>query len=125
MLQEQNYVFYVSSMDKKRPDMKRPRDESSARRTVRIRIVRDKNRPDMNRPDKKRPDKNRPDKNRPRIVDKILEKLMHSRMINYLDKFKILYDYQFGFRKNYSTSFAVIDVVNMIQRELYEGNLYN
>jgi len=42
-------------------------------------------------------------------------------MYNYLDKFKILYDYQFGFRKNYSTSVAVIDVVNMIQNQLYNG----
>ena len=53
-------------------------------------------------------------------LGKVLEKLMHSRMVNYLEKFKILYDYQFGFRKNYSTSFAVIDVVNMIQNELFE-----
>ena len=53
---------------------------------------------------------------------KVLEKMMHSRMMSYLDKFKILYDYQFGFRKNHSTSFAVIDVVNMIQNQLHEGN---
>src|SRR6267154_660882 len=53
---------------------------------------------------------------------KLLEKLMHTRMMSYLDKFEVLYDYQFGFRKNYSTSFAVIDVVNMIHNELHEGN---
>jgi hypothetical protein len=47
---------------------------------------------------------------------------MHSRMTTYLDKFKIFYDYQFGFRKKYSTSTAVIDVVNMLQKELHEGN---
>src|SRR2546425_6175956 len=53
-------------------------------------------------------------------LGKVLEKIMHSRMISYFEKFKILYDYQFGFRKSYSTSIAVIDVVNMIQNELFE-----
>src|SRR6267154_640809 len=55
-------------------------------------------------------------------IGKVLEKLMHFRMMNYLNKSKILYDYQFGFRKKYSTTFAVIDVINMIQNELHEGN---
>ena len=56
------------------------------------------------------------------LFGKILEKLMHSRMTTYLDKFKIFYDYQFEFRKKYSTSTAVIDVVNMLQKKLHEGN---
>ena len=55
-------------------------------------------------------------------IAKIIERLLHVRMTNYLEKFKILYDFQFGFRKNYSTSIAVIDVVNMIQNELFQGN---
>ena len=54
-------------------------------------------------------------------VGKILEKLMHSRMVKYLEKFNLIYDYQFGFRKNHSTTIAVIDVVNMIQNYLHEG----
>ena len=46
---------------------------------------------------------------------KILEKLMHKRLSNFLEKYKILYDYRFGFRKNYSTSLALVDVSDMIQ----------
>ena len=40
----------------------------------------------------------------------------------YLEKYKLLYDYQYGFRKNHPTSSAVIDIVSMIQKELYQGN---
>ena len=55
-------------------------------------------------------------------IAKILEKLMNARMLSFIERFHILYDFQFGFRKNYSTSIAVLDVVNMIQNETYDGN---
>ena len=34
----------------------------------------------------------------------------------------MLYEYQFGIRKSYSTSLAVIDIVNMIETELAHKN---
>ena len=40
----------------------------------------------------------------------------------FINKYEILYECQFGFRKNFSTSMAVLDVVNMIQKELYDDN---
>ena len=40
--------------------------------------------------------------------DKILEKLMHSRLMKFFDDQKILYLKQFGFRKTFSTSHAII-----------------
>jgi len=46
---------------------------------------------------------------------KILEKLMHNKLNDYFEKYHLLYDYQFGFRKHYSTSFTVMDVVNLIE----------
>ena len=55
-------------------------------------------------------------------VSKVIEKLLYTRMISFLEKFKILYDFQYGFRKNHSTSIAVLDVINMIQNESYNGN---
>ena len=55
-------------------------------------------------------------------VSKILEKLMGNRLISFIDKFHLLYDYQFGFRKHFSTSFALIDVLNMVQNENYKNN---
>ena len=48
------------------------------------------------------------------IFDKILEKLMYRRLLNFLEKNKSLYEYQFGFRKNYSTSQAVMEVLDNI-----------
>jgi len=52
------------------------------------------------------------------IFDKLLEKLMFSRLIYYLEGNNILYNYQFGFRKNHSTSLALIDVVDNIYENL-------
>ena len=55
-------------------------------------------------------------------ISKILERLMFNRMVSFVERFQILYDFQFGFRKHYSTSIAVLDLVNMIQKENFEGN---
>ena len=38
---------------------------------------------------------------------KILEKLVYNRLIDYLSKYKILSNNQFGFRKHYSTEYAL------------------
>jgi len=52
------------------------------------------------------------------IFDKLLEKLMAVRLNNFMSLNNILYRYQFGFRKNYSTVFAVMDVVDNILEHL-------
>ena len=39
---------------------------------------------------------------------KLLEKLMHKRLINYVEKHRILSEHQFGFRKNRSTEHAIL-----------------
>ena len=39
---------------------------------------------------------------------------MYKRLSDFLENNKILYEYQFGFRKNYSTSQAVMEVVDSI-----------
>ena len=43
---------------------------------------------------------------------------MYNKLVSYLDQNNILYNYQFGFRKNYSTSLALIDVVDNIYEKL-------
>ena len=48
------------------------------------------------------------------IFNKILEKLMFNRLITFLEKHNILYKYQFGFRKGYSTSMALIELLDSI-----------
>ena len=46
------------------------------------------------------------------ILSKIFEKLMHRRMTGFIDQFKILNSNQFGFRKNNSTSDAIVEYLN-------------
>jgi len=52
------------------------------------------------------------------VFNKLLEKLMHARLYSFLFKNDILYQYQFGFRKNYSTILALIEVIDNIYRGL-------
>ena len=49
---------------------------------------------------------------------KFLEKVVYSRLYNYLCKLEILCDNQFGFRKNHSTSLALIDLYEKISLAL-------
>ena len=44
------------------------------------------------------------------IFDKIIEKLMHKRLYDFLDEHNILYEHQFGFRKFYSTGYSLIEL---------------
>ena len=44
------------------------------------------------------------------IFDKIIEKLMHKRLYNFLNEHNILFSNQFGFRNNKSTSLALIQI---------------
>ena len=52
------------------------------------------------------------------IINKIFEKILHKRLYNYLNKFNILYKYQFGFRKGHSTTQALIELTDNIKRGL-------
>ena len=45
---------------------------------------------------------------------KIFERLVYNRLISYLNKNNILYDYQFGFRSNHDTAMAVTEMVDKI-----------
>jgi len=66
----------------------------------------------------KKGERNQPGNYRPisllSIFDKIMEKLMCKRLSDFLENNNILYEYQFGFRKNYSTSHAVMEVMDNI-----------
>ena len=52
------------------------------------------------------------------VFVKILEKLIYSRVMNFLKKYSVLYKYQFGFRKGYSTNLALIDIIDAINMSL-------
>ena len=47
---------------------------------------------------------------------------MLNRLLKFLNKNNILYKYQFGFRKNHSTTHAPTEVIDYIYKSLDEGN---
>ena len=56
-------------------------------------------------------------------IEKILEKLMYKRLYAFLDYNNIIYDLQFGFRQQYSTSHALINITENIREALDDGNI--
>ena len=52
------------------------------------------------------------------IFDKIIEKLMHKRLYDFLQAHNILFQNQFGFRKNNSTTFALIEITEKIKETI-------
>ena len=55
------------------------------------------------------------------MLSKLLEKLMYKRLINFIEKHRILYNEQYGFRKNYSTEMAITTLTTKIT-EAIENN---
>ena len=49
------------------------------------------------------------------LLNKIFEKLLYRRLYKFLVKHNVLYKYQFGFRRGYSTTMALIEVINNIK----------
>ena len=56
-------------------------------------------------------------------IEKILEKLMYKRLYTLLDNKDIIYDIQFGFRQQYSTSHVLINITENVRKALDEGNI--
>ena len=56
------------------------------------------------------------------ILSKIFEKIIYQRLYSFLTANNIIYDKQFGFRKNHSTSHAVNYSVNQILNEIEAKN---
>ena len=45
------------------------------------------------------------------VFNKILEKLVYSRLLKFLDKYEILFNGQFGFRSNHPTTHAILHII--------------
>ena len=52
------------------------------------------------------------------IFDKIIEKIMHNRLYDFLELHSILFENQFGFSKNNSTSYALMDITEKIKESI-------
>ena len=50
------------------------------------------------------------------IFDKIMEKIMHKKLYHFLEENNILFKKQFGFRKNNSTVYALIEITEKIKK---------
>lgn len=48
------------------------------------------------------------------VVNKIFERLLVNRLVNFLNKFNVLYKFQYGFRKGCGTSTAITELVDLL-----------
>ena len=55
------------------------------------------------------------------IFDKIIEKIVHSRLYSFLENYNILFKNQFGFRKNNSTVNALVQITENIKESIDRG----
>ena len=51
-------------------------------------------------------------------LNKIFKKIIHKRIVGFLDKYNTLYDLQYGFRSGYSTSHSLIHMTEKIRSAL-------
>ena len=56
-------------------------------------------------------------------ISKIFERIMYTRLEDFLITSEILYKFQFGFRKTYSTNHALLSIVEKIRNSL-DKNMY-
>ena len=54
------------------------------------------------------------------LFDKVFEKLVCKRLLGFWSKNNIFYEYQFGFRKNHSTTLALTEITDKIYEWLDE-----
>ena len=56
-------------------------------------------------------------------VSKVFEKIMHNQIYEHFEKLNILYPNQYGFRKNHSTEYAAMELVERIINEMDKNNM--
>ena len=56
-------------------------------------------------------------------INKVFEKLMHSRVIGFLEERQILYYKQFCFCKDFSTNYVILNLLEIIQKALDDGQI--
>ena len=75
----------------------------------------------------KKGDKSDPSNYRPisvlSLINKVFEKIIHTRLYKYLTKFKLLYEYQFGFREGHSTTQALVEITDRLRSAIDKQEL--
>lgn len=57
------------------------------------------------------------------VLNKVFERAIYNRTINFLEKNKYLYKNQYGFRAKCGTQTAITEIINKIQRSLDKKNI--
>lgn len=57
------------------------------------------------------------------IFDKVYERLLHCRLVDFLNKTKAFFEFQFGFRDGHSTILALTDIIDNIKKNI-DNNEY-
>ena len=56
-------------------------------------------------------------------INKIYEKILFRRLYNFLEKYNILYEFQFGFRQGHSTEHALVEIIDKIKQAIDNNEL--
>jgi hypothetical protein len=56
------------------------------------------------------------------VFSRLLERIMYIRLLNFINKHKLLYDFQFGFQRGKSTHMAILLLVDRISSALENGD---
>ena len=54
---------------------------------------------------------------------KVLERLVYNQLYSFIDKHQILYKYQFGFRKGYSTEQVILEITDNLRLATDKGQI--
>ena len=54
-------------------------------------------------------------------ISKILEKVIHDQLYEYFDKYHLLAEQQYGFRKQHSTEYAAVKLIDHVSKEMENG----
>ena len=56
-------------------------------------------------------------------INKVFERKLHRKLVNYQEKTRLLPFFQYGYRKNYNTSQAMLDFNNYLSKALADKNI--
>ena len=57
------------------------------------------------------------------VLNKVFEKLIYKRLYSFFEKYKLFYEFQFGFRGGHSTIQALIEVLDKIRDSIEKGKI--
>ena len=57
-------------------------------------------------------------------ISKIFKRVIHDQIYEYFKKFNLLAEQQYGFRKQHSTEYAAVKLIDHVSREMEAGNIH-